>query len=126
MSFDYAKAARTARSLIAKFGGTVTLGFDNQTFDNDAGTVANVETLQAVNAVVLPATRSKLERLGYQFDESVTRINKVAFIDGLSPNVAPRPGMRVTYSGVTYFVDGVNELDDQDGGGVLYTLALRR
>jgi hypothetical protein len=126
VSFDYPKAARTARSLIAKFGGTVTLGFDNQTFDNDAGTVANVETLQAVSAVVLPATRSKLERLGYQFDESVTRINKVAFIDGLSPNVAPRPGMRVTYSGTTYFVDGVNELDDQDGGGVLYTLALRR
>lgn len=125
MSFNYAKTARTARDLITKFGGSISVTYDSPTFDDDAGTVTNSETTETINGVVLPATKSKLDALGYRLDESVTRIVKVAYIDGLSITTKPQPGMKFTYSGTVYYIDGVTELDDQSGGSLLYTLALR-
>jgi len=128
-TFDYQNSANTARQLIQKFGNTVSVKSTESTFDPATGTTVDVETVGHAQAVILPATKARIQALGVRFAEQGSLIQEViafAYMDGLSLPFEPRPSMSLTAAdGTLWYIMGVTPLYDQTGGAVMYSVALR-
>jgi hypothetical protein len=132
-TFDYAKMATLAETLLTKFGQSLTLTSISKDWDYDphTGDADTSETTSTVVGVILPTSSAKVRSLGGvgDFDESTVdqdlvdskrRFGIVKAKDATKPNIAD---LITTADGSQWRVTGVTPVSPA-GTDLIYRLGL--
>jgi len=119
----------TAKDLIQKYGQLVTVSHTSGSARNpvtgEYSTGTDVE--ETAYAVFSAATKNRIDKLGIRFtsDDAAIQTVKLAHIESESGAVL-KVGYKVTGAeGVTYYINGITPIDDNDGGTIINIVALR-
>lgn len=123
MSFNYTPLINTTKSLIDKFGKSVTITQNVVgTFDPAAGTESGGSTqTDTFNAVILPISDKDYKLVPDGLE--ISKMFSVTFA-GIDTDFTPKVGDTVTASSVVYNIKSLKVMNPNATGGVIFYKAI--